>query len=235
MRTDVVVLLVGLFTVVGLPAIADQPSTVLGVNQAPVARSVPDGPDTALNQPPNASNGIFSDIGCDMCTTGIQIVGDNVVVSTGGMGYEPDEITIWGGFYPNNTPVPVTFDIFFYPDSGGVPGATPTCYATGISPTSDILTGVTLFGVSEHEILLTISGCTLSDGTYWLVWYTDTGLGTDDFFWETGTLDGTSGVAGSVWTTANPPTTWTPDAATDMSVLLTGTILPVEIQSFSIK
>ena len=216
-------------------AVADQPVPVLPVDQAPVVRSIPDGPDTALSQAPNQVHGLVSDLGCDICGPGLQILGDNLVVSTGGLGYEPDEITIWGGFYPTDTPVPVTFDVFFHADAGGVPDPTSTCFATGIAPTSDTPTGVTILGISEREIVLNISGCTLADGTYWLVLYTDTGLGTDDFLWEYGNVDPTNGIPGRVWSNTNPPTPWNQDPPSDLAVLITGTILPVELQSFSIE
>jgi hypothetical protein len=149
------------------------------------------------------------------------------------MGYDLDELFIWGGYYPGNVPTAAPFDIFITADAAGAPGAT-VCSSTGITPTSDTLTGVTLFGVSEHMIQLNITPCNLADGTYWVYLYTDTGAG-DDFFWETGTLDGTNGVLGSVWATANPPASWNPDGATDLSLQITGTIVPVELQSFGIE
>jgi hypothetical protein len=221
-------------SVAAFPAVADQPTMVLSESQNPVERSIPDGPDTALNQPPNQVNGSFSDVSCDICG-GTQILGEDFLVSTGGAGYQPDQITIWGGFFPNDTPVPVIFDIIFYPDTGGVPGGSAACFATGISPTSDTLTGVSLFGVSEHEFVLTISGCTLTDGAYWLVLYTDTGAGTDDFFWEVGDVDAVNGFPGSAVAFDYPAVTWSPDSTNNFSVLITGTILPVELQSFSIE
>ena len=64
--------------------------------------------------------------------------------------------------------------------------------------------------------------------------FTDTGAG-DDFFWEVGTLDATNGILGSVWATANPPAAWNIDGATDLAVQITGTIVPVELQSFSME
>ncbi len=215
------------------PAGAASGQMVLTTSQTPVERVVPEGPDTTLNQAPNQTNGVFSDITCGICTTGVQVIGENFTVSTGGMGYDLDEFFIWGGYYPGDVPTAAPFDIYITADAAGAPGAT-VCSATGIMPTSDVLTGVTLFGVSEHLIQLNITPCNLADGTYWVYLFTDTGAG-DDFFWETGTLDATNGILGSVWATANPPAAWNIDGATDLAVQITGTIVPVELQSFSIE
>ncbi len=206
---------------------------VLTTNQVPVERFVTEGPDTTLLQSPNQTNGVFSDITCGMCTTGVQIVGDNFTVSTGGMGYNLDEFTIWGGYFPGNVPTAAPFAIYITSDAGAVPGAT-VCTATGVMPTTDVLTGVTLFGVSEHMIQLNITPCNLADGTYWVYLYTDSGAG-DDFFWELGNLDATNGILGSVWATENPPAIWNSDVGQDLAVQITGTVVPVELQSFSIE
>jgi hypothetical protein len=206
---------------------------VLATSQTPVERVVSEGPDTGLLQTPNQVNGVFADLTCGICTTGLQIIAENFTVSTAGMGYDLDEIFIWGGYYPGDVPTAAPFDIIISADAAGVPGAT-VCTASGITPTTDVLTGVSLFGVSEHLIQLNITPCNLADGTYWLYLYTDTGAG-DDFFWEVGNLDATNGIAGSLWSTTNPPAPWNPDAATDLSLHITGTVVPVELQSFSIE
>ena len=218
-----------------LAATAAEPSKVLSVDQTAVERTIPEGPDTTLNQAPNQVNGLFSDIGCDICTQGVQIIGENFTISTGGLGYNFDQVIFWGGYYPNDVPVAAPFEVGIYPDAGGAPGAVATCSNSGVVPSADVLTGVVLFGVSEHMITLDVPPCNLADGTYWLVMYTDTGVGTDDLFWETGTLDATNGIVGSVWSPTNPPAPWNIDAATDLSVQITGTIVPVELQSFSIE
>jgi hypothetical protein len=69
-----------------------------------------------------------------------------------------------------------------------------------------------------------LSPCSLADGTYWIQIYTDTGLGTDDWFWEFGDLDPVNGVAGSAWATALPPTSWNLDPSAEFAVELAGTI-----------
>lgn len=226
-------LVLGSMVLLGLPqAGAEGGQMVLSTSQNPVERVIPMGPDTMLLQSPNQTNGIFSDIGCQACASGIQIIGENFTVSTGGLGFGLDEISIWGGYYPGNVPTAAPFDIYITTDSGGLPGTT-VCSALAVTPTSDTLTGVTLFGVSEHLIVFTITPCSLTDATYWLYLFTNTGTG-DDFFWEVGNLDATHGVLGSLWSTVNPPTTWNIDTDTDLAVQITGTTYPVELQSFNI-
>ena len=208
---------------------------VLPVDQAPVLRDVVRGPDGTLDQAPNQVNGLFSDLGCDICTSGVQVLAENFVVSTAGMGYDLDQVILWGGYYPNDVPVVAPFDFYIYPDVGGLPAAAPACHFVGIMPTSDTLTGLVLFGVSEHLMQFDFTPCNLADGTYWLKLFTNTGLGTDDFFWETGVLDPVNGVAGSLWGTEEYPAAWNIDSGTDLSVQITGTTVPVELQSFSIE
>jgi hypothetical protein len=206
---------------------------VLEQNQPPVVRQIDTGVATWLAQAPNAVNGLFADLGCDFCPGGVQIIADNFVVSSGGVGVNMNQAVIWGGYFPANVPVAANFEVSFHSNAGGVPGAV-VCQ-TSVVPTSDVLTGVTLFGVSEHVVTLDFPSCTLADGTYWIEIHTNTGLGTDDWFWETGNLDGTHGVAGSVWATAYPTTAWNSDLSTDLSITLNGDLVPVELQSFNIE
>jgi len=226
-------LVLGVVALIALPGAAEQ-HRVLAVDQAPVDRGMSEGPDTMLLQAPNQVNGLFSDIGCAICGTGIQIVGDNFVVSSGGVGFDLDEIFIWGGYYPGDTPVAAPFDIYIYHDDAGGPGAV-ACSILGTTPASDVLTGMVLFGVSEHHIQFTFAPCNLADGTYWVSLYTDTSSSADDFFWETGNLDPANGILGSVWSPTDPPAPWNFDGATDLSIEITGTVVPVELQSFDIE
>jgi hypothetical protein len=206
---------------------------VLEQNQPPVVRQVDTGVATWLAQAPNQVNGIFSDLGCDICSTGVQIISDNFVVSSGGVGVNMNQAMIWGGYYPGNVPTAANFEVSFHSNAGGVPGAV-VCQAS-VVPTSDVLTGVTLFGVSEHLVTLDFPSCTLADGTYWIEIHTNTGLGTDDWFWEVGNLDGVHGIIGSVWATEYPVVTWNSDTATDLAITLNGDLVPVELQSFDIE
>ena len=208
---------------------------VLPVDQAPVLRDVVRGPDGTLNQIPNQSYGLFSDVGCDICGSGVQVLADDFVVSTAGMGYDLDQVILWGGYYPSNTPVAAPFDFYIYPDAGGIPGAAAVCSFIGITPTSDTLTGLVILGVDEHLMQFDFTPCNLADGTYWLKLFTDTGFGTDDFFWESGVLDPVNGILGFAFASEEPVVTWGSDVGYDLAVQITGTTVPVELQSFSIE
>ncbi len=204
---------------------------VLEQNQPPVVRQV----DVAtwLTQAPNQSNGIFSDVHCDFCSGGVQVVADNFVISTGGVGVNMNQAVIWGGYYPGNVPTAANFEIIFHNGAGGVVGGV-VCQAS-VLPSADILTGVTLFGVSEHQVTLDFPTCTLADGTYFVEIYTDSGVGTDDWFWEVGNVDPVNGVVGSAWAVSAPGSAWNYDTATDMAFTLNGDLVPVTLQSFDIE
>ena len=223
-------------TLLCLPAQAAGPHRVLEVDQTPVAREYAPGPSPLLDQPPNQGNGLFSDEGCAICGSGAQVIAENFTVSTAGAGFGLDQILFWGGYYSTDTPPAVDdFDVLIHEDNGGLPG-TVVCSETGIIPTSRTATGVTLFGVSEYAITIDLATtCNLTDGTYWAELYNDTSGLDDDFFWETGNVDATAGITGSVWAAEAPGSTWTVDGTTDFAVQLYGTVLPVELQSLSIE
>jgi hypothetical protein len=225
-------IVVAILAVVAQAGAADS-HKVLEQNQPPVVREIDTSVATWLAQAPNQTNGLFADLGCDICGTGVQIIGDNFVVSTGGVGVNMNQAMIWGGYYPGNVPTAANFEVSFQSNAGGVPGAV-VCQAS-VVPTSDVLTGITLFGVSEHLVTLDFPTCTLADGTYWIEIHTNTGLGTDDWFWEVGNLDGAHGIIGSVWATEYPAATWNSDGATDLAITLNGDLVPVELQSFNIE
>ena len=225
------VIAVALLAVAGLASAADS-HKVLEQNQPPVVRPIDFGPAVWLGQAPNASNGIFSDASCDLCG-GAQVLADNVIVSTGGVGVNVNQIVIWGGYYPNNVPAPAPFTIIFHYDSGGLPGG--VLGQTAVTPTSDVLTGITLFGVSEHQITLELPSCSLVDGSWWIEVFTDTGLGTDDWFWETGAVDVTHGIGGAAAALQAPGVTWLASPYFDFAITLDGDLVPVELQTFDIE
>ena len=212
---------------------ADRPARVSPVDQPPVVRTIQAPQALALDQAPNQVNGLFSDVTCALCSTGIQVIADNFAVSTGGFGFSLQQVVLWGGFYPGDVPPAVDdFDVYVHPDAAGVPSSTVLCSQTGIAPTR-LQTGVILFTVHEYQMTINLAtACSLADGTYWIEVFTDTGAG-DDWFWETGNLDAVHGIAGSVWTTASAPgSAWLSDGATNFAVQLVGTVLPVELQRF---
>ncbi len=170
-----------------------------------------------IDQPPNQSNGIFSDEGCDICTSGVQVVADNFVLSSP---TAIGQIVFWSGYYSTDTPIdPDAITVIFHEDASGLPGT--AVYTETDVAYSRVQTGVTLFGVSEWMHTLTLaSPVALGPGNYWVELYNNTGFGTDDFFWETGDLDATNGLAGSAWATVAPGSAWNFDAATDMAFQL---------------
>ncbi len=174
--------------------------------------------DILLDQAPNADNGIFSDAGCDGCTSGVQVVAENFSLDAE---ETIGQIVLWSGYYSTDTPIdPDHLTVIFHADASGSPG-------TALSTETDVSyervqTGVVLFGVHEWMHTLTLANpVTLAPGTYWVEIYNDTGSGTDDFFWETGNVDTIgNGLTGSAWATQAPGSSWNLDTATEMAIQL---------------
>lgn len=186
-----------------------------------------------LDQIPNGVNGLFADASCALCPTLQQSIAENFVVTTGAPDNAIIQITIWGGYYPENIPNSVDdFTFIIHSDAGG-PGAVVDT-RTGIEATSRSTTGTVLFGCDEYVFTFDFSADPIflaNNGTYWLELYNNS-VESGNFFWETGNLDVTHGVAGSGWTTTTPGVTWNLDPATDLSAQISGEIIPVELVSF---
>jgi hypothetical protein len=76
-----------------------------------------------------------------------------------------------------------------------------------------------LFGVDEYRFILNLPNpSTLSAGTYWVEICNDTTTITDDFFWKTGTLDPTHGIAGCAFAFEAPGTTGNKDSFTNLTL-----------------
>ena len=194
---------------------------VLSTNATPVPCTdcrAPDGSAVILDQPPNQSNGVFADLGCDICGSGIQILGEDFVTAGGTI----NGLTFWGGCYPLNVCQPHTFVMEVFADDGGAPAATPDCAM--VLPSNCTATGIQLFGVDEWECVADSIGCAVGAGTSWIAIFDDSGFGTDDWFWEAGSLDATNGILGSVWATDYPVSAWNVDTDTDMAVIITGVV-----------
>jgi hypothetical protein len=189
---------------------------------APLARE-PRATGTYLNQLPNAVNGLFADFACSLCPSGQQSIAENFVLAAPAL---IGQITFWGGYFSTDTPLTTdVIRVLVHSDSGGVPGA--VVYDESNVASTRVQTGVVLFGVHEWEFTLTLAApVNLSAGTYWIELFNDTTGNPDDFFWETGNLDGTHGSAGSGWATATPAVSWNFDGATDMAIQLDGPASP---------
>src|SRR5574338_917588 len=93
-----------------------------------------------LDQIPNGVNGLFADASCALCPTLQQSIAENFVVTTGAPDNAIIQITIWGGYYPENIPNSVDdFTFIIHSDAGG-PGAVVDTL-TGIEATSRSTTG----------------------------------------------------------------------------------------------
>lgn len=232
----VALLFVIVFFVMPLTA-AEQSHRVSEVDQPAVDRQIDRLGDSTLNQAPNQVTGIFSDEDCDICGQP-QVLADNFTVITAGMGFDLEQIVIWGGYYSDNIPLAVDdFDVLVHSDAAGSP-STVICSETGMAASSRVDTGIDLFGVDEYMVTLDLAtACNLTDGTYWIEIYNNTAAGSssNDWFWERGNVDGVNGTVGSAFASQAPGTTWILDATQDFAVQLNGTVVPVELQSFSIE
>ena len=206
----------------GAAVAANQPQSLRGVTgqtmAAPPAReATPQGSGTYLNQLPNGVNGLFADSDCALCGTGQQSIADNFVLAAPAL---IGQITFWGGYYPGDIPLATdAIRVIIHSDSGGAPGA--VVYDESNVASSKVQTGGILFGVHEYEFTLNLATqVNLAAGTYWVELFNDTTGNADQFFWETGDLDVTNGIAGSGYAFETPAVTWNLDPATDLSLQL---------------
>jgi len=166
-----------------------------------------------ISQLPNQSNGIFSDVDCDFCSTPVQILADQFIIweETTVVG-----VNCWGGYYPTDVPTDEdAFTLIFRNDSGGMPGAEIAKFGPLAGTRSQ--TGVVLFGVHEylHELPVELA---LGAGTYWIELFNDTSGSAESWFWEAGDLDPANGIMGQAFTfDAYPLESWSFDGATDMA------------------
>ena len=197
----------------------------------------PMSPLVFLDQAPNQVNGVFADASCALCGTGQQTVADNFIATisnstTGILG-----LVMWGGYYPENIPNTTDdFTILVHSDAAGSPG-TVIWSQSGLQADSRVSTGVVLFGVNEYMFTFDFTASPImlpTTGTYWIELFNNS-VESGNFFWETGNLDATHGIAGSGWYTTTPGTAWNLDPATDFSITVNGddAIVPVELISFN--
>ena len=195
---------------------------------------VPFSPIVFLDQVTNGVNGYFSDSDCQSCGTLQQSIADNFAVATAGPTYGITGLVFWGGYFPENIPNPIDdFTITVYTDAGGFPG-TVVDSRTHIEADSRSTTGIILFGVDEYVFTFDFSASPImvsTTGSYWIEIFNNS-TASSNFFWETGNLDGTHGIAGSAFAFETPGITWNP-LGDDMSILISGDdAVPVELASF---
>ena len=147
------------------------------------------GCDEAMNQPANGANGLFADLGCDLCGTGVQTIAESVILADDST---LCDIQIKGGYFPANVPTVDNITLIIHDDNAGFPGN--VIYSESNIATTRMMTGNVLFGVDEwmHTLIPAVSVMLPAD-KYWIEIFNDTGFGTDDFFWETGDNDTAGG------------------------------------------
>jgi uncharacterized membrane protein len=202
------------------PSASLRDSGTAGVSGERIVGSPAAPEDILIDQQPNGSNGIFSDVSCDLCG-GPQVLAESFILDgTATIG----QIVFWTGYFPGDVPIdPDHFTVIFHEDSGGFPGATISTETE--VPSTREQTGLILFGVHEYIHTLTLAApVTLDAGTYFVEIYNDTGFGTDDFFWEVGNTDPVHGQVGSAFAFEAPGSSWNYDFGQDLSLqLITGT------------
>ncbi len=188
-------------------------------------------PNILIDQEPNQVTGFFADETCELCPTGQQTVAENFFQTANA--FNIDFITIWGGYYPEDIPNTVdSFTIIIHSDAGGQPGEVLWSRA-GLQPDFRTQTGVILYGTHEYmfDFLIDNFWFPPGTGTYWIELFNNS-TESGNFYWETGILDGTNGIAGSASYTTTPGTSWVMDPYTDMGILITDNWIPVELVSF---
>lgn len=169
--------------------------------------------DPLISQPPNQSNGIFSDCDCDACDQGQQVLAENFVLA--------EETTIetvrfWGGMHPSDHTPANEWYIAFYEDAAGYPGTEIASYEalTG----NMVQTGITLFGVHEWDVSVMLdTPLTLAAGTYFVAVYVNSVGDSDSWFWEVGDVDPLAGITGQAYGFECPPAFPYYDVDTDMA------------------
>jgi uncharacterized repeat protein (TIGR01451 family) len=184
-----------------------------------------------IDQPPNQSNGIFSDANCDFCG-GAQVLAESFVLAADA---SIGQIAFWSGYFPGDVPTePANLTVIFHADAAGLPGA--ALYTENNVAYDRAQTGVILFGV--HEWINTLTLATpifLPAGTYWVELYDDTGALTDDMFWETGDVDPVHGILGQAFAFEAPGAIWNYDAITDMAFQLIADIPSSVVVEFAVQ
>ncbi len=168
---------------------------------------------TLLDQPPTGTSGVFSDEGFDIFLNlhgHSQSAAENFQVITNGAGFLLEEVVVWGAFEPfpgSIFPLWNDVDVLVHADDGGLPG-TVLCAESAVLATRQA-TGAVVAQRDEYMVTLTLfSPCGLSDGSYWIEVFYNTGIGYDDWFWEFGTVDPAYGLPNAAFANENPGVGW---------------------------
>jgi hypothetical protein len=186
---------------------------------APLIGSFCDLADLAIDQDENHSDGIFSDLDCDVCNDGLGgqlFIADNFIASKSG---NITSICFAGAYFPGNLVLAVDdFTVTYYADAAGLPGAV---IAGPMSLTVDSreMTGVVLFGVDEYGYQGSHGPVAVASGqTYWVEVVNNTAGNTDSWFWESGDQDPVNGIFDGV--ASFDEVDWLPIGAFDLAFAL---------------
>lgn len=169
-----------------------------------------------VNQPPNQVTGVFNDVDCDLCGTGVQVLADDFVLANA---ETIGQLVIWTGYFSGNIPLANdNWTVTVHNDNAGTPGT--VAYTETNVPSVRMTTGVVLFGVDEYMTVLTLATPPdLAAGTYWLEIHNDSTGSAENVFWESGDPDVSNGAgtANEFFATEFPVVTWNPNSTIDFA------------------
>jgi hypothetical protein len=149
-------------------------------------------PEGCLVQFPNYASGVFSDIDCNQCTNGTQVLAEPFYV---GSANTINSVAFWGG-YSGEVMETDCFDVVFRYNDGVYPGVE-------IDRVSCV-PGVRIEGDPGYMYTIDVSSLNLnlSPGLYYCEIYNNSeALGAEsDWYWYTGDLDEYTGMQGMSWT-----------------------------------
>jgi len=174
-------------------------------------------PAGCIEQLPYGVNGLFSDLYCDHCGPGVQLISDNFMFADP---IRADNIVFFGNVYPSLQPsYPDCFDIIFRADNGGVPGDEVyriSCINPGRVEISTSPSRYLYFAdISEYDV-------EIEPGLVHLEIYNNTENDPDTWFWNDGSVGQMESYQGSAWSVTYPEEPWSYDFFTEMAFILGG-------------
>jgi len=161
-----------------------------------------------LNQYSTTTGGAASDLACEDCSSGVQVMADQFVLSGGSsvVGLR------WRGAYApaDDASIHDRFFIEIRPDNGGEPGAAPVATLGPFEADLKLDTGDT-FPSSRREFEYTHmlpNPVALGAGTYWVLIYNDTQTSPDFWNWSIAPTDPVSGIPGRALSSTGPNGPW---------------------------
>ena len=151
--------------------------------KAPSAIAVPDGDPSLYSQLDNASGNGGPDQNFEAIYDAYDSdAADDFVIPAGPDNWSITQVVTTGTFTGADSPV--TVNISFYPDAGGVPGAAAACSYSAVTPNS----------IAGGSYFITLpTPCVLGPGSYWLGLQTNLDFGVGgQHFWSTRSVQSNS-------------------------------------------